>query len=935
MLQGFLYSNTFRDIALNRSQISILAVVAAFLISAISTPYLVGYSDAETVNADSDIIGLYFSEPDNSLEFNTMRPTADFEDRETIVIGPTGGTSETIATKESFATDLEIDPYNSAAGDAFKVLLYAEVDEFSGGPRDIEIKVFDSDTPDGTLESDMIAYTDSCSIKTREFGAGDPEPNGEDENECDIPISGDSEDCDGSTFGSSYTFCAGNYLVMEIINEGDFDVYISIDSEETPSHLLTIAAPVKDITIDTFSLDLNSNSELERIATTYFQPNLPDNKAKMFFSGTVTDAFGGYDIRDVLIKVLDSSDDSEIWSITIVPEISEDGNGIVIYGEEEWGYYGEVSAGNYIVHAEARTHASDPENEEDYYYSVTSPITMEEYGAYVYSDVTEQGITEEGYVDYEVSVVNSGDNSDSFEITADGAPSGWSVNPLSSDSGSLSAGQEYTTSFRVTLEDSNTNNDIAVILFTAHSNGDDDVSFSLTTTTTIGEGYDVELLFENGETTGHEALAGDWFDSFSLKVMNKGLSRDTIELSSTSSNSLWGLEFDYAGDRSSILKIVDMDAKSNVTVTVWINPSQAGDQDTNQFTIKGESDNMSDASHSVSFYVERYFEINLDATSGSEYLDMSAGGTREVSFTITSNVEGTNTFELSTENLPSGWSSDFDGLDNGDTITLNEGQTEVFKLSVTLSQQAVYTSTGYEIRVKVIHQDDSSIFSQEILTFNIQKITTFQVIAQVTKAIVAPGESFIFTLEIDNQGNVDSTFVLSALSVPSGWRVTFPDGSSIPISAGSTSSVQIEIASSADSKNGESEIITIVVSRTDADGTSEQSKDFTVDVEDAFGGRLMSTLEDTWYVFVFLILVIIVGLTSLKSADSEEEDWDNQKNKPRQETVATPAPPIVAEAPITPATPITPPVQPAVEPVTPTEPTPTKDDSSEEEMEWS
>ena len=70
----------------------------------------------------------------------------------------------------------------------------------------------------------------------------------------------------------------------------------------------------------------------------------------------------------------------------------------------------------------------------DYYYSVTSVFTMDTNGAYVYSDVTEQGITEEGYVDYEVSVVNSGDVSDSFEITADGAPSGWEVDPNSASS---------------------------------------------------------------------------------------------------------------------------------------------------------------------------------------------------------------------------------------------------------------------------------------------------------------------------------------------------------------------------------------------------------------------------------------------------------------------------------------------------------------------
>ena len=125
---------------------------------------------------------------------------------------------------------------------------------------------------------------------------------------------------------------------MEIVNEGDFDVYISIDSEETPSHLLTIAAPVKDITIDTFSLDLNSNSDLERVATTYFEPNLPDDKAKMFFSGTVTDSFGGYDVRDVLIKVIDSSD-SEVFSETVEVSLSEeDVDGAVVYGEITWDY---------------------------------------------------------------------------------------------------------------------------------------------------------------------------------------------------------------------------------------------------------------------------------------------------------------------------------------------------------------------------------------------------------------------------------------------------------------------------------------------------------------------------------------------------------------------------------------------------------------------
>ena len=407
-----------------------------FLISALATPYLVGYSDAESVNADPGIIGLYFFGLDDDptgdcsdCELHTVRPTADFEERETIVIGP-GDTSETIPILQPFATDLEIEPYNSAAGDAFKILLYAEVDENFGSPIDIEIKVFDSNTPDGTSESDMIAYTDSCTIKVREVGAGNPQPNGDDKNECDIPISGDSEDCDGSTFGSSYTFCAGNYLVIELINEGDFDVYISIDGEETPSHLLTIAAPVKDITIGTFSLDLNSGSELDRVPTTYFQPNLPDDKARMFFSGTTTDAFGGYDVRDVLIEVWELDSDSIVFTETVVPQISEDGDGIILYGELEWSYLGDVGAGNYETKAIARTHASDPENEDDYYYSVTSVFTMEQYGAYVYSEVTEQGITEDGYVDYEVTLVNSGDNSDSFEITADGAPSGWSVNPL-------------------------------------------------------------------------------------------------------------------------------------------------------------------------------------------------------------------------------------------------------------------------------------------------------------------------------------------------------------------------------------------------------------------------------------------------------------------------------------------------------------------------
>mgnify|MGYP001316830436 CR=1 FL=1 len=74
-----------------------------------------------------------------------------------------------------------------------------------------------------------------------------------------------------------------------------------------------------------------------------------------------------------------------------------------------------------------------------------------------------------------------------------------------------------------------------------------------------------------------------------------------------------------------------------------------------------------------------------------------------------------------------------------------------------------------------------------------------------------PGDSHTFQLNIENKANGNDEFRLSAPSVPSGWRVVFPNNNIFQVEAGRSVSVPIQITVGDDANDGDSETITISV----------------------------------------------------------------------------------------------------------------------------
>jgi uncharacterized membrane protein len=133
-----------------------------------------------------------------------------------------------------------------------------------------------------------------------------------------------------------------------------------------------------------------------------------------------------------------------------------------------------------------------------------------------------------------------------------------------------------------------------------------------------------------------------------------------------------------------------------------------------------------------------------------------------------------------------------------------------------------------------------------------------------------PGESYTFQLNIDNKANGDDEFTLSASSVPSGWRVVFPNGNTFDVEAAREITVPIQITVGDVARDGDEESVTITVASQLAN--QEKHQNFVIKVQQEFGERLYSSFADLWYIFVFLGLIIVIGTVTYYR--QEDYDWD-------------------------------------------------------------
>jgi len=839
----------------NRDQIISVILTLAFL------GVLISWSpvNAEEVTGQEQDVSLYLYSQNGIGKLHT-KETGGHGDAEQVTIQP--GSSVFFALNNSLQSDLPVKSYRSNIG--FHIYLYASSTDWNAG----HLKIFVRDGT--TMTNGEIIASGEINIPAA-FA---------DEVHVDIPWEDD--------YGPDYIFDVEHFIVLELENDGSNGVNLDMDSGksgDSPSRLITTTNPVRDIEVTSESYNLETSDSEDKIVTTNFNPNLPSEISKMFVSGEALNAFGTYDITRFQVSVFDS-DNNELFVGEVEVDEPEQNSGTNTFEDIVWNYNdpsepSENHNGKGLYTVEVA--AIDQQGNE---FSLEKQVQMDAYGIYLSTPEPQQSVAVGGEVEYQIFVLNSGDEMDTFTVEPSETSDNWVVSPETWTSNSLGPGDEQVITFTISAADStemvgkNT-----VVVFTAQSeNSVTPVNFDLETKTSVGAEYELSLFFDDPEsgqavsslsTTG---VAGEW-NQYSLSIANQGQDTDSAQLIAQGVPPDWEVKFEYGdlNDGSIVVEGIPRlgDDYNVVNVTVWAKPAQGGDTETANIQLIGISQGNTTKSDTVVLSLTRTFGLVLTATpqgSSGIFINKQAGETFNIDMLLESAVEDDYTILLDVEDLPSGWSHSFKD-ENGATVTdvsLSGGESKVLDLSITIDSQATYDDLGYSFNAIATAMEDSSLVGRQPITVFLKLTEGFEFSALKYKETLGPGDSYTFQLNIENKANGDDRFTLSAPSVPSGWRVVFPNGMVFDVLAGRSVTVPIQVTASDDSKDGDEKTIQISIL---SDLSNEvESQSFVVEVEQGFTAKLVSTFSELWYIFAFLGLIVILGFVTYSR--QEDDDWD-------------------------------------------------------------
>jgi uncharacterized membrane protein len=424
----------------------------------------------------------------------------------------------------------------------------------------------------------------------------------------------------------------------------------------------------------------------------------------------------------------------------------------------------------------------------------------------------------------------------------------------------------------------------AVVIFTGQSeNAVVEETFGLITTTSVGAEYEVSLYFED-EVSGQAVsslstmgVAGEW-NQYTLSIANQGQATDGVQLIAQEVPPDWEIKFEYGDLTDGSITVEGIprsgDGYNVANVTVWAKPAQGGDIEIADIELIGISQGNTSKSDTATLSITRTFGLVLSITPQGHsgiFTNKQAGEQFEIDLLLESAVEDERTISLRILELPDGWSYSF--KEDGATVTetsLDGGESKPLVLFITVGSQAVYNEEGYSFNAKAHDLSDGSVLARQGITVMLRLDSGFALSSlQYRVEGASPGEKYTVQLNIDNQANGDDRFTLSASSVPSGWRVIFPDGNTFDVEAARSITVPIQITVGDEAEDGDK--VSIMISVASQLSNQEKQQSFVIEVEQGFTARFSSALADLWYIFVFLGLVIVIGVVTYYR---QEDDWD-------------------------------------------------------------
>ena len=396
---------------------------------------------------------------------------------------------------------------------------------------------------------------------------------------------------------------------------------------------------------------------------------------------------------------------------------------------------------------------------------------------------------------YPVRVQNEGTGVDTFSVTIDDYPEGWSVDPVAFQVEDIEAGGEAIVNLSVSIR-SGENNKAFTINLTASSdearkeNPPKYVNTTVSIITIVNQEYWIELDLDNPGDINVDATVGIP-TSVSFDVVNKGTGDDVVSLTATAPDGWTSVSF------SSNYVSVAEGGQEEVSLFITV-PEDTADQ-VYDIVVKGVSDcetcdeEGAKSNYDITFKVDvtlaRGVEISADVTSVSKL----PGTTANFTVDLKNTGDGSDTILLSVLDDDLSWASL-----NRTTVSLDKEGTGSVIVSVSLpvydlanltnQERTALQGNNYEITIKAKSAGDLSQSETVDLTTVIGQIYGAKIEIIGDDAVTsypstetdASERTEKFTFKLTNTGNkqdsIDENII--ATTYPDEWDVELYQSSS-------------------------------------------------------------------------------------------------------------------------------------------------------------
>jgi len=492
-----------------------------------------------------------------------------------------------------------------------------------------------------------------------------------------------------------------------------------------------------------------------------------------------------------------------------------------------------ISAGEYKVNVTATSQKDSSKTD-----TITTTTTVQPvYGVTLagVGNITSETSDARNGVSYTLRVTNTGNTSDTFNLTT----SGDATATLSRTTIPLSAGASSV--FSITIaSDSLTRAGTYNVNVTATSQNDSSKTAAITTRTTILPVYDITLAGVGALTT--ETSDASEGVSYTLNITNNGNTDDVIDLSTSGTTATLS--------QTSISLAVG--ASTEVILTISGNNLAAAGSYEVKVTATSQGDNTQTAEVTTTTTILPVYGITLAGVGAltTETSDASEG----VSYTlnITNNGNTDDVIDLTT---------------SGTTATLSQTSVSLAvgasaEVILSISGDVLATAGDYEVKISATSQGDNTKTAEVSTTTTILPVydITLAGVGALTTETSDASEGVTYTIAVTNNGNTDDVIDL----VTSGTEATLSQ-TEVSLAAGVSAEVMLTISGDNLAAAGSYEVKVTATSQGDNTKTAEVTTTTTVipvyDVMLASEGALTGTTMDMMEGVTYTLTVTNTGNT--------------------------------------------------------------------------